>query len=102
MNLLEFWNFGYKKFFYAQIPIMIFVMFLLLAMRLNFFMDVVTALAFGYIVYSLIYSKKEPIDAFLLNPKEKFTAWIRKNEDESSPNNQNWSLDHILIFSINR
>jgi hypothetical protein len=48
---------------------MIFVMFLLLAMRLNFFMDVVTALAFGYIVYSLIYSKKEPIDAFLLNPK---------------------------------
>lgn len=62
MNLLEFWNFGFKKLFYIQIPIMIFVMFLLLAMRLNFFMDVVTALAFGYIVYSLIYSKKEPID----------------------------------------
>ncbi len=89
MNLLEFWNFGHKKLFYAQIPIMIFVMFLLLAMRLNFFMDVVTALAFGYIVYSLIYSKKKPIDAFLLNPKEKLTAWIRKNEDESASTNQN-------------
>jgi hypothetical protein len=58
MNLLEFLNYGYKKLFYIQIPIMIFVMFLLLAMRLNFFMDVITALAFGYIVYSLIYSKK--------------------------------------------
>jgi len=58
MNLLEFWNFGYKRLFYAQIPIMIYVFFFLMAMRLNFFMDVVTGLAFGYIVYTLIYSKK--------------------------------------------
>jgi len=62
MNLLEFWYNGYKKLFYAQIPIMIYVIFLLLAMRLNFFMDIVTALAFGYIVYSLIYCKKNSID----------------------------------------
>ena len=53
-------------------------------MRLNFFMDIVTALAFGYIVYSLIYSKKESIDSFLLNPKEKFWGWVRKNEEESA------------------
>lgn len=33
-------------------------MFLLLAMRLNFFMDIVTALAFGYIIYTLIDTKR--------------------------------------------
>lgn len=71
MNLMEFWYNGHKKLFYAQIPIMIYVLFLLLAMRLNFFMDIVTALAFGYVVYSLIYSQKNSIDDFLLNPKHK-------------------------------
>lgn len=71
MNLLEFWYSGYKKLFYAQIPLMVYVIFLLMAMRLNFFMDVVTAMAFGYIVYTLIYSKKQFIDDFLLNPGSK-------------------------------
>lgn len=60
---------------------MIFVIFLLLAMRLNFFMDVVTALAFGYIVYTLIYSKREIIDRFLLNPKKTISEWINRNGD---------------------
>lgn len=55
INLLEFWYNGYKKLFLIQVIILIFVQFLLLAMRLNFFMDVITAMAFGYIVYSLLY-----------------------------------------------
>lgn len=44
--------------FYAQIGIMIYVIFFLLAMRLNFFMDIVTGLAFGYIVYTLLDTKR--------------------------------------------
>lgn len=88
MNLMEYWYNGYKKLFYAQIPIMIYVIFFLLAMRLNFFMDIVTALAFGYVVYSLIYAKKDSIDDFLLNPKHKIKEWInRKQNDDSSTTN---------------
>lgn len=63
---------------------MVYVLFLLLAMRLNFFMDVVTALAFGYIVYSLLYCKKNFIDDFLLNPKLKIKEWVNKNKDEDA------------------
>lgn len=90
MNLLEFWNFGHKKLFYIQIPIMVYVLFLLMAMRLNFFMDVVTALAFGYIVYALIYSKREFIDNFLLNPKKNIQEWVKRNRDDSTSTNPNW------------
>lgn len=89
MNLLEFWNYGYKKIFYAQIPIMIYVMFLLLAMRLNFFMDIITALAFGYIVYMLIDTKKQVIDKFLLNPKSTIQQWVNKKKDETASTNNN-------------
>ena len=84
MNLLEFWHHGYKKLFITQIPLMIFVVFLLLAMRLNFFMDVITAMAFSYIVYSLIYSRKDSIDSFLLNPKQKINEWVNRNKDDIS------------------
>jgi hypothetical protein len=80
MNLLEFWKNGYKKLFYAQIIIMVYVMFLLTAMKLNFFMDIITALAFGYTVYSLFYAKKEAIDSFLLNPKQTINKWLGKDE----------------------
>lgn len=68
INLLEFWTYGYKKLFIAQACIMVYVLFLLLAMRLNFFMDVITGLAFGYISYTLLNLKRKPIDEFLLNP----------------------------------
>ena len=51
-------------------------------------MDIVTALAFGYVVYSLIYAKKDSIDDFLLNPKHKIKEWInRKQNDDSSTTN---------------
>ena len=56
-------------------------MFLLLAMQLNFFMDVITSLAFGYIVYTLIDSKRESIDNFLLNPKTTINKWLGKDEE---------------------
>lgn len=64
-------------------------------------MDVVTALAFGYIVYTLIYSKREPIDRFLLNPKKTISEWIKRNDDEEGERNQ-WINDSFkfLINSI--
>lgn len=62
ISLLEFWTYQYKKIFIAQACIMIYVVFLLLAMRLNFFMDIVTGLAFGYIVYTLLNIKRKHID----------------------------------------
>ena len=63
---------------FAQIGILIYVVFLLLAMRLNFFMDIVTGLAFGYIVYTLINLKGEKIDNFVLNPIQNINYWLSK------------------------
>ena len=63
---------------FAQIGILIYVVFLLLAMRLNFFMDIVTGLAFGYIVYTLINLKGEKIDNFVLNPIQNINSWLSK------------------------
>ncbi len=79
---------------------MIFVVFLLLAMRLNFFMDVITAMAFSYIVYSLIYSRKDSIDSFLLNPKQKINEWVNRNKDDISTVNNDWHIHRVILFLI--
>lgn len=42
-------------------------------------MDIVTALAFGYIVYTLIDTKRSLIDSFLIDPRGTIKKWIGKD-----------------------
>ena len=51
-------------------------------MRLNFFMDIVTAMTFSYIVYVTLEDFQKQIDEFLLNPKSKITKCLNKNNEE--------------------
>jgi hypothetical protein len=50
-NLLELRQMGYKKLMWAQTFVLVYCSFLLLTMRQNFFIDVITALVFGHFVF---------------------------------------------------
>jgi len=54
LNLLELYEKGHKKLFVVQIVVLVYVTWVLLSMRQNFFMDIVTAAIFTHYVYYFI------------------------------------------------
>lgn len=63
-HLLELWEQDYKKLFGLQVVAMVYMLFVLLSMRLNYFMDVTTAMVFGHYVYYFIWERSQSIDNF--------------------------------------
>lgn len=55
---------------YIQGGILVFCFFLLLSMRMNFFMDVITGLVFGHYVFTFVNDRAKIIDNFLLKHLE--------------------------------
>lgn len=65
--------------FRIQIGILIYVIFVLMSMRQNFFMDIATALIFTHYVYYFINDRIEAIDRFVFKVYDKIAG---KSEDE--------------------
>lgn len=51
LNLLELYELNHKIFFKIQIGLIVYLIWVLLSMRLNFFMDIATALVFMHYVF---------------------------------------------------
>lgn len=79
LNLLEFYEKKHKKLFVMQIVIMMYVIFVLMSTRQNFFMDVSTALVFTHYVYYFINDRIESIDGFIFKIYDRIAG---KSEDE--------------------
>lgn len=77
-NLLELYQNGFRKLMIAQLGILIYVNFLLLSTRQNFFMDVTTALVFTHYLFYFV-------DARI----DMFDRWIFLVYDKLSGNEQN-------------
>jgi hypothetical protein len=63
-----------------EIAVIIYCFFMLLTMRQNFFMDVITALVFGHIVFTFIDDRVEYID-------KKLMSLLNRNVDVDSGEN---------------
>ena len=74
LNLLEFYQKGFKKLFGAQIVIIIYVLFVLMSCRQNFFMDVSTALVFTHYVFYFINDRISTIDGFIFKLYDKIAG----------------------------
>jgi exosortase/archaeosortase len=77
-NLLEVHENGFRKLMIAQLGVLIYVNFILLSTRQNFFMDVTTALVF---THYLFYFVNDRIDMF--------ERWIFKAYDKIAGNESN-------------
>ena len=75
---LEFYEKWHKNMFRIQIGILIYVIFVLMSMRQNFFMDIATALIFTHYVYYFINDRIETIDRFVFKVYDKIAG---KSED---------------------
>lgn len=65
-NLLELHSFGHSILFKLQLIVMAYSIFLLLSMRLNFFMDVTTGLVFGHYMFYFINDRISRIDQCII------------------------------------
>jgi len=72
--------------FRIQIGILIYVIFVLMSMRQNFFMDIATALIFTHYVYYFINDRIEAIDRFVFKVYDKIAG---KSEDEDKSVKEN-------------
>lgn len=70
------------KLFKVQIAILIYVIFVLMSARQNFFMDITTALLFTHYVYYFINDRIEAIDNFIFLAYDKI-AGKSESEDKS-------------------
>ncbi len=74
LNLLEFYQKGFKKLFVSQIVVIVYVLFVLMSCRQNFFMDVSTALVFTHYVFYFINDRISLIDGFIFKLYDKIVG----------------------------
>lgn len=75
--------------FRVQIAVLIYVIWVLLSMRQNFFMDIATALVFVHYVFYFINDRIKTIDAFVFKIYDKITGHEEEDEEKykAEPNN---------------
>lgn len=70
------------KLFAAQIVVIVYIVFILLTMRLNFFMDVATAFVFAHYVFYFINERIDKIDSFIFMIYDKITGNMPPEEKD--------------------
>jgi len=73
-HLLEFYEQKNVKLFRLQLVIMVYVVFVLLSARQNFFMDVCTALVFTHYVFYFINDRIAAVDGFIFRIYDKIVG----------------------------
>jgi hypothetical protein len=68
------------KWFWAQIVMMAYMIFMLLSMRQNFFMDVVTAILYTHYTFYFVHNRIDKIDGFFSTIYDKITVHNNKVE----------------------
>ena len=71
VNLLELRECGFRKLFICQLGILIYVIFMLLSTRQNFFMDITTALVFTHYLFFFVNARIDMFDRWIFMLYEK-------------------------------
>ena len=82
--LLELHEEKHRKLFWGQLAAMVFVVFVLLTARQNFFMDIATALVFTHYVFYFIHDRIAKIDAFFFIAYDKILEINGKREADGA------------------
>lgn len=83
--LLELYELGYRKLFYGQIGLMVFITFVLLSTRQNFLMDIATALVFTHYVFYFINDRIKDIDRVIFSLYDKMKGGSQLQEEHREP-----------------
>ena len=83
LNTLELWVKGYKKLFGVEVGVMVYVIWVLMSARQNFFMDIATAAVFTHYIFFFIHERIETIDNAIFTLYDRIAGNSQDQEDQN-------------------